>query len=336
MTDLVIVGEAWGREEEAAGRPFVGASGRLLRLLLRSVGIDPDSAYITNVFNFRPRPTNDVKNLCGPKTLGLPGWPALSVGKYVRATFAAELDRLHKEIANEKPNLVLALGATPTWALLHRTPRISQLRGAPVWSAQHNVKVLPTYHPAAVLRDFRLKPILFADLTKAARERSFAELRAPQREIWTEPTLADLDEFEARYIAPARYVSVDIETSAGQITCIGLAPSRNVAIVVPFDDMSLESRCYWPTDAEEVAAWAWVRRVLALPKQFVFQNGMYDMQWLWRVQGIPVPGAADDTMLLHHALQPEMQKSLGFLASIYTSEPSWKFMGKSNKREDSE
>jgi hypothetical protein len=56
------------------------------------------------------------------------------------------------------------------------------------------------------------------------------------------------------------------------------------------------------------------------------------MQWLWRA-GCPVRNARDDTMLLHHALYPEMPKSLGFLGSIYTEEASWKLLRKHKSTE---
>ena len=73
--------------------------------------------------------------------------------------------------------------------------------------------------------------------------------------------------------------------------------------------------------------WEIVKSILAssrIPK--LFQNGLYDIAFLWRAAGIPVKGALHDTMLLHHALQPEMKKGLGFLASIYADEGAWKEM----------
>ena len=57
-----------------------------------------------------------------------------------------------------------------------------------------------------------------------------------------------------------------------------------------------------------------------------FQNGLYDISFLWRAYGIRVMGAEHDTMLLHHALQPESLKGLGFLGSIYTDHGAWKQM----------
>ena len=69
----------------------------------------------------------------------------------------------------------------------------------------------------------------------------------------------------------------------------------------------------------------------------IFQNGLYDISFLWRAYGIGVRGAEEDTMLLHHALYPESLKGLGFLGSIYCDEGAWKGMRKGTetiKRED--
>jgi hypothetical protein len=94
MTDICIVGEAWGKDEEAAGgQPFVGWAGRLLNQMLSQVGID-ERLFVTNVFNLRPA-NNDLKTLCGPKAGSLSGYPALSKGKYLRGEFGCELQRLY-------------------------------------------------------------------------------------------------------------------------------------------------------------------------------------------------------------------------------------------------
>lgn len=334
MPQMLILGEAWGKDEEAARQPFVGASGRILNYMLRQVGIDREECFLTNVFNLRPQPTNDVSNLCGPKAEGIPGRPPLSPGKYVRREYAGELERLEREIANARPNVIVACGATAAWALLG-TSGIANIRGAPALSST-GIKVIPTYHPAAVMRDWTLRPIVLSDLTKARNEQGFPQLERPRREIWIEPTLADLDEFYRRYIEPSPVLASDIETAGGQITCIGFSPHPSVALVVPFVDPQVPDGNYWRTQEEEVKAWQWVRWILSLPKKVLGQNFIYDMNYLWRGYGISVPSSSDDTMLLHHALQPEMQKGLGFLGSVYTTESSWKIARKSTtlKRED--
>lgn len=336
MTDIVLLGEAWGEKEAEEGKPFVGTAGFILDGMLRQVGIRREDCFVTNVFNLRPPGGNDVKNLCGTKYEGIPGRPALTRGKYCLAKYAPELERLRGELQRERPNVVVALGATAAWALCDTTG-IRAFRGAPLWSNWAGVKVLPTYHPAAIGRDWTLRPIVLGDLEKAKREAAFPDIRRPFREIFIEPSLNDLLEFEHKYILPSPDLSIDIETKGDQITCIGFAPSKDRALVVPFYDPMKSDGNYWKNIATELRAWEFVRRMCGLRKRIVFQNGVYDMHFLWRRYGITCPHAEHDTMLLHHALQPEMEKGLGFLGSVYTDEASWKFMRSDHdtvKRED--
>ena len=68
-----------------------------------------------------------------------------------------------------------------------------------------------------------------------------------------------------------------------------------------------------------------VGQLLRNPSVKLFQNGVFDLSYLLRM-GFVVNNCQHDTMLLHHALYPELLKGLGFLGSIYTSEPAWKLM----------
>lgn len=331
---IMLVGETWGVEEEKEGKPFVGTSGFILNGMLKIVGINRSDCYITNVFNLRPKPSNDVTNLCGSKAEAIPGLPALIRGKYVRKEFAGELDRLFDEIKREQPNVIVAFGATAAWALL-QSSGIRAIRGSvagtPSNVSQHlgrTFKVLPTYHPAAVAREWTLRPIVINDLDKAKRESESPEVNRPSRSVWIEPTLADLQLFEDQYVKNASHLSIDIETKGDQITCIGFAPDPSVAIVIPFYAVGYPGSNYWPDLQSELIAWNFVRRWCQKPS--IFQNGLYDIHFLWRRYGIAVPNAVDDCMLMHHAFQPELEKGLGFLASIYTDEASWKFMRKSS------
>ena len=353
MKPLFLIGEAFGSNEAKLGYGFVGAGGVELLRMLNDAGVielsSEDSSFIskfwntgdpacidavwrlhpelyrTNVFNFHPY-ANDITSLCGPKTTAVRDYPALAKSKFLRREFIPHLEALADEIARVDPNLIVTLGNTPLWALAGRTG-ISKLRGTTMLSS-HTIsgyKLLPTYHPAAVLRQWELRPTTVIDLMKAGREQGFAEIRRPKREIWIEPTLEDLDEFERRYISSCQILSVDIETSGNQVTCIGFSPSPWSAIVIPFFDGRKKIRSYWKTERDEVHAWRFISRLLQdklLRK--VFQNGLYDIAFLWRSVGIPVFGASEDTMLLHHALQPESLKGLGFLGSIYSDEGAWK------------
>lgn len=328
MTDIALIGEAYGEAEERERRPFVGATGWKLNQLLDKAGIRRVDCFVTNVFNVKPW-SNKIESLCGPKAQGIEGYPALVKGGWIDSRYTSELERLANELEEVNPNLTVAFGNTACWALLGQTS-IGKLRGT-VHMSTHTLsglKVLPTYHPAAIFRQQSIEPIITIDLMKAKRQSEFPEIRMPQRSIWIEPTLEDIHEFDREHIQPCSLLAVDIETIGDIITCIGFAPSESLAIVIPFVDFRRTSRAYWSDRSTEGQVWRLVRAILGRPTPKVFQNGLYDIAFLWRRYGIRTYGAAHDTMLLHHALQPESLKSLGFLGSLYTDEGPWKQMRK--------
>ena|SRR5262245_7650041 len=331
--DMMLVGEAYGEREEREGKPFVGASGWLLDRMLEGAGIERQACYATNVFNLRP-PNNKISLFCGPKSTAIPDYPPLNIkdgsgvgGSWVRREYQPELLRLRNEIMKTLPNIIVALGNTASWALLGKTS-ITKIRGV-VQLSTHTVdgfKVLPTFHPAAVMRQWNLNQVVMQDFRKALREAGYPDLRRPARQIWIEPTLEDIYEFDERYIQGCDKLSVDIETIGKDITCIGFAPNKSLAIVIPFIVVGRTARAYWPDVSTEAQVWLLVRDILRRPIPKTFQNGLYDIAFLWRAMRIPVFGAEHDTMLLHHALYPESLKSLGYLGSVYTDEGSWKQM----------
>ena len=98
--------------------------------------------------------------------------------------------------------------------------------------------------------------------------------------------------------------------------------------MIPFLDSSKTGNgSFWPTQQDEESAWLQVSKLLASRVPKLFQNGMYDLQYLLRL-GLRVNAASHDSMLLHHSIFPEMNKGLGFLGSIYSFEPAWKLMRK--------
>lgn len=371
-TPILILAEARGESEAKINSTLVGASGIELLHQLNEAGIvrlspvdddllsryyrtsDPthvariwaNHPYIarTNVFNIRS-PGNDLRHFLGDRANALPGYPRLAIAKataatgtYVRAEFAPELDRLGDEILTWNPNLIICLGNVALWALTGETG-IGKLRGTTLNSTLtvSGYKLLPTYHPASIFRNYDNRPVVIADLMKAKRESAYAEIRRPVREIWIEPSLEDIRTFFQNHLQPTEPLSVDIETAGDRVTCIGFAPHEGLAIVVPFDDERAASGSYWNDVNAEREAWQLVRSVLedrSIPK--LFQNGAYDIAFLYRSMKIKVLGATEDTMLLHHALQPEALKSLGFLGSVYSDEGTWKDMrkAKTTKRDD--
>lgn len=325
---LAIIGEAYGEQEALFGAPFIGPAGKQLDTLLEDAGIERSECYLTNTFNLRPSSSNnDLENLCGakrdPGVLG--DWPPLVPGKYLRAEFKGEIDRLVRELSEIRPNLAVLCGNTPCWALLERQA-ISKIRGTCTHSSRLPwLKCLPIYHPSAVLREYSLRHVTVLDFFKAKREREFPELIRPRREIWLEPSLEDIQSFKRSYLDQAERIAFDVETNRrGQITCISFASTIDRALVIPFVDERKPGRNYWSTLDDELIAWDLVAAILDLPAEKIGQNGLYDCQYTWMSYGIPVRNYAHDDMLLHHSLHPESDKGLGFLGSVYTNEPAWK------------
>src|SRR3990167_9441266 len=113
---IAIVGEAPGGEEVVEGKPFIGASGRLLDTWLRAAGIARAACLVTNVFGIHP-PNNDLQLLFvkKPEARHIEGWRPrffMESRGFVRPDFEEELDRLWSELKLAQPNVVLAMGAT--------------------------------------------------------------------------------------------------------------------------------------------------------------------------------------------------------------------------------
>jgi uracil-DNA glycosylase len=374
---MLLVGEAWGQSEELLQAPFVGYAGKeLIRMLgdakvgdglayntmkaalfrgdeyfvaLRAEWLRAHEVAMTNVFNLRPA-DNKLEALCGPTGKGLTfaGRPLPPLVRsprhlYVREEFCGHLARLRNEVTAASPNLVVALGAAALWGLTaalrlpqstgtHTDTRGTTQPGPP--------KILPTFHPAYVLRMWSARSITVADLIKAWRESASAGFTRPSRRVLISPELDDIREWWNHAGAALRRgtecISCDIETKGGQITSVGFAVGCANGLVVPFVEVAGNLpvyRSYWRTAADELAARRLVRSILASPWPKLFQYGLYDIQWLLR-DGFAVRNAADDTVLLHYAIHPEMRKGLGFLGSLYTNEPSWKLMRKRGKDEE--
>lgn len=356
---LLIVGEAWGENEAQTHQPFVGVSGIELWRMLgealpevypeqhqvsireaynlgnawirnRKTWLDLAGIAFTNVLNLRP-PANKVETLCVPKAQleGAYNLPAVSKGLYLRPEHLPELHRLLDEISEARPNCIIAAGNTACWALL-QTTNISSIRGAVTHSVtEPYTKVLPTFHPAAILRQWSWRPITVADLIKGAREAEYPELIRPERRVMINPSMHDLVSWRD-WLLYERYpelIAVDTETKWGLIKCIGFSWDRDAAISIPFIDEAKPGCNYWATNAEEKSAYLVVRDVLESPIEKLFQNGLYDLQYIFK-WGMRPNNLAHDTMLLHHSMYPEMRKGLGFLGSIYSNEAAWKLMSR--------
>ena len=292
---IALIGEAPGATEEKTRRPFQGESGKLLSQMLSDAGIVPRDCMIAS---FSKDNLDDLR-------------------------------LLSHQLAEVKPNIAIALGNTALWALTSHTA-ISKYRGTIIWSdgsapVRFKGKVLPTFHPTSILRNWKFLPIAVADLIKAKENSSTPEFDKPERMILIPQMPEEVETFFAN-IPDGAEVAIDIETYRNNlISCIGFSKTPSIAMVVPFCSKTTASGRYWTHLRVERRVWEILRTNLE-SRRFVkvFQNGLYDLRYLFAEASIRVQGPFVDTMVLHHALYPELPKSLGFLGSIYTNETAWK------------
>ncbi len=288
-------------------RPFAGVWE--LKRMLATIGMSLHDCYVATVFSRQPSGNN--LHLYGSSD---PAHQHRDLGPlasnpitYLDTQHLQELDRLRAELDAVRPNVILALGNTATWAL-GLGLGINGLRGA-VHTTNVNgrvVKVLPTYHPSSILRQW--------------------DQRVVNTELWLNPTLEDLKEFDREYMIPAKLCACDIETKRGQMDFICFTPvPADVSLSIPFWVNGPEPN-YWSTPREEAIAWGYVRKWMERDDLIkVYQNGMYDLAYIPTL-GITPRGCHEDTMLQAHSLYSELQKGLGFLGTIHCSVPSWKSM----------
>ena len=142
----MLIGEGPGKEEDEQGRPFVGAAGQLLDNILKASKITREEVYIANVVKCRPprnrNPQQEEINTCKP-------W-------------------LDLQIAAVSPDLIVCLGLTASRAVLGVNDSLHNLRGK--WHNFGEIKVLCTYHPAALLRSPRLKIPTWEDFQMVMKE----------------------------------------------------------------------------------------------------------------------------------------------------------------------
>mgnify|MGYP002534093381 FL=1 len=332
---IVIVTEYPGKTDLVTGKLLSGETGHLFwDLWFNEVGFT-SAPPVLSVISKRPG-SGKIEDFCLSKkgaqeealALGLPGysWDSVKQGKYLHPRFQADLDQLRTKLLELQPNLVVCLGSLACWALLG-SAKISKLRGTCAESSLvPGLKVLPTYHPQTIMREWEQRVIAGADLMKAKRECQSPELIRPAREVWVVQDRKDLD-WASGFLCAKSLLSLDIETKLGQITCLSFAVSPALSIVFPFTDSRQADWNFWREAEDEVYAWQVVKKICQTASiHKILQNGVYDIQYLWRVCNIKTLGFRHDTMIEHHCLYSELPKSLGFMGSIYTNEQSWKLM----------
>tara|TARA_B100001029_G_scaffold119613_1_gene99292 strand:- start:725 stop:1477 length:753 start_codon:yes stop_codon:yes gene_type:complete len=143
-SNIMLIGEAPGHDEDIQGKPFVGRSGKLLDKMLEAIELNREKVYIANIIPWRPpnnrRPTEEEIEICLPF--------------------------IKKHIKLINPKVIMLLGSTATSALLKNAEGITKIRGKWVELNLDSVSIptLPTFHPAFLLRQPAQKKYVWEDL----------------------------------------------------------------------------------------------------------------------------------------------------------------------------
>lgn len=145
-SDIMFIGEGPGADEDKEGIPFVGKAGKLMNQAFIGLGINRDDVYIANIVKCRPpqnrTPLKEESNAC--------------------------LDYLRNQVVLIKPKIIVLLGATALKNILGEQYGITASRGK--WIEKKGIKYMPTFHPAALLRDEEKKIDFWNDLKLVVEE----------------------------------------------------------------------------------------------------------------------------------------------------------------------
>ena len=143
--DLMFIGEGPGADEDYTGIPFVGRAGKLMNMAFQGIGIDREKVYIANIVKCRPpgnrNPQDDEINAC--------------------------LDYLRNQVIFIKPKVIVLLGNVALKTILSKDLGITNSRGK--WFNKNGILYMPTFHPAALLRDDTKKIYFWKDLKEVKR-----------------------------------------------------------------------------------------------------------------------------------------------------------------------
>lgn len=319
---VMIVGEAPGADEERASIPFVGLSGQELNRMLHEAGLSRSECFVTNVARERPL-NNLIEMFIAMKKKDITPAHKLLRDRYVLRPILEGFEMLKSEIATVNPNIIITVGNLSMWALTGIWG-ITKWRGSMLLTdelvSKKRIQVIPTYHPAAILRQWDWRAIAVNDLRRAKRFRneSFPD---PGWRFIVRPSFDQAISILSKLYLRASHepiplkLSFDLETKHGHIDCAGISWTLRDALCIPF--MSKENSFGYWNEEEEAAIVFYLYKLLTHKNvEIVGQNLLYDSQYTYRHWHF-VPRVAQDSMISFHVAFAGLPKRLDFQASMF-------------------
>ena len=316
---IILVGEAPGKNEDRTGVPFSGAAGSLLKQMLTHSGIRFADCYVTNVMNVQP-PNNKFEYFYDGK---LPG-----------ASLETAIVKLRDKLEAIRPQVIITLGAEALRAVCNKR-KITAYRGT--WLSFRDIPVLPTFHPAYVLRQYQSHVVVEMDFTKAVSSKC-----KPVPTMILGPSAQQVLRWVDNAIRRHKYdegnhrIAYDIETVGKHVRCIAFADGNQMPICIPFirfkssdlakvgttrvmlQSQSQAAGSYW-SSRDEVHVLDAIQQLFDSGIEIVGQNSIgFDAPLLQDEFGLHIREHFMDTMHAWHCLYSELPMGLSFLCSVLT------------------
>lgn len=336
-TKIMIVGEAPGPDENDYGKPFIGRAGQYLTKLLAQAGINREEVFISNCVRCFPK--NEDKNVMAS----------------FRAPTFEEIEAcrpyLLQEIEAIKPNVIVPVGSAALSAILGSksaaaSTKITKVRGTEFWSDELNCKIMPTFHPSAVMRDPSKEPTVVQDFVRIKTSSEYKELTKGDEGTYVVlDTLEKVDAFFDRIKEVPEFV-FDIETNSlnwreGLILEVAFSWKEKTACVlpltkyigIPYKEIEIKKRkvrkkgqvietekqievekikdtyeLVWRDKQEYVLGK--LKELMESDKPRIAHNSKFDNKWFMQL-GWDVTPTTFDTMLAAHLLDENHKGSWG-------------------------
>jgi len=304
---IAFVAEAPARVEEVRNRPLVGESGIVWDTLLQAAGISRSEAFTINCVKHRISSPDKYMTKSGLTTEGM-----------------AVRDDVKERLKNCKANVIVALGKLSTCILTGET-EITKYRGSILPSTLlPGKKVIPTYHPAYTLLrrgpgNYLFRYDIVADLKQAKRHKEFPEIPAPTLEAILDPTFNQVIDFidMVNRDPKINIFGYDVECYNNQISCLAIAPHKDLSFCVPFVNR-------W-NEAQETQIWLALCKLMKNTEVTkVMHNFLFDVSYTWHQSKILTRGPIECTMTAYRTMYPDMRSGLDHLVSIYTEHRYYK------------
>lgn len=323
-SELMIIGDAPSKKDFEKGQCFSGSGSLFFIKELENAGHYFHKSYALTALDYYP-PSGRAENCFHKKTNAKNDHTIKLVnGAYVKDAVLRNAKRVWQTIDRVKPKFILALGNMSLW-MLTGEQSVAKARGSMLeikrpWGV---VRLLPTYHPNAIMRKLELKRVFRNDLARINIDGSgwdrpsFDFILYPDADtvLRTLQMLYDKAGERQKRSGEKVHIASDVETRGGIISVAGLAWSKTEALVIPF--FTVKKANYF-TPEEEFKIVKALRAVLTHPYiEISGQNYNYDDQYYARHLGIPHHCTWDSQHMAHMLWTKNLPLRLDFLSSMF-------------------